>query len=146
MVGGHAGNCSHGPLTCCGQGGDVSACPGPACAIPDSGWCAPLTPNQSILSTGRGEPPFGSQRRTQAAPGRLREGLRLPYPALLGDLHQRHEFCLFLHSEGRLPLRGEELVKPMALLGSHRHLREGRHLGLRQRGDRRGIARGRRSG
>jgi len=67
---------------------------------------------------------------------RLGEGLRLPHPQLLVDVHQRQDLRPFLGREGYFPLLGEELVKTMALLGSHLHLRQGKHLGIRQRGDR----------
>ena len=73
-------------------------------------------------------PPLRHQRRTQATTDRLGEGLRLPDPELLVDLHQRQEFRLFLRSEGLLSLFGEELVKTAPLLGDHLHLCQGEHL------------------
>jgi hypothetical protein len=57
-------------------------------------------------------------------------------------VHERQELGLFLGRDGLFPLLGEELVKTMPLLRGHLHLRQGEHLGIRQRGDRGGIGRG----
>ena len=75
-------------------------------------------------------PPLRHQRRTQTTTDSLGEGLRLPAPELLVDLHQCQELCLFLGREGLLPLLGEELIKTMPLLGGHLHLRQREHLGI----------------